>query len=476
MPTAINKLKSSRSPRTIIQADYSSGLEATIFVVSVIMRVFELGNPRIKFPFPFWAFSGPADGGHGTEWIDKAGYKRESARLFRFIQKPGGLSYFLGIKRRIIKEEKVLEEEARIWRNSLSGLSDRDLVNTYYQFIDHYSYYYGLGAITFLYEAILSEHLTTSLLSRSPQFLNHLPALLNTDYISFIIKNERALDEIAAVRSSRHRRQLIDKYCSDFFYIRSNYQRAPELNGDFINTEIRNLRHRPAVKSIPATQKSSRLRLTAVDRKIINLLRISQAINDKRKQINLIGSYMMFRFLEEAERRRKILPSLAQRAFWFEYRGLVLRPKNLIPQLKKRVAYSVIFDHGRSRYFNYVALKERPTGADAGTAISGTPASPGVYRGRVRRVLLRSDFKKFQAGEVLVTDSTRPEFLPVMKKAGAIVTDEGGLTCHAAVVARELHKPCIVGTKEASRRLKDGDEVEVDAGKGSVAILDKKNR
>jgi pyruvate,water dikinase len=66
---------------------------------------------------------------------------------------------------------------------------------------------------------------------------------------------------------------------------------------------------------------------------------------------------------------------------------------------------------------------------------------------------------------------TRPDYLPAMQKASAFVTDEGGITCHAAIIAREMKKPCIIGTKIASKIIKDGDMVEVDADKGVVRIL-----
>lgn len=69
---------------------------------------------------------------------------------------------------------------------------------------------------------------------------------------------------------------------------------------------------------------------------------------------------------------------------------------------------------------------------------------------------------------------TSPWYLPAMKKATAIVTDEGGITCHAAIVSRELKKPCIIGTKIATKVLKDGDLVEVDANKGIVRIIKQK--
>ena len=69
---------------------------------------------------------------------------------------------------------------------------------------------------------------------------------------------------------------------------------------------------------------------------------------------------------------------------------------------------------------------------------------------------------------------TRPEFIPLIRKAAAIVTDAGGILCHAAIVAREMKKPCIVGTKVATKAFKDGDLVEVDANKGVVKILKRK--
>ena len=76
-------------------------------------------------------------------------------------------------------------------------------------------------------------------------------------------------------------------------------------------------------------------------------------------------------------------------------------------------------------------------------------------------------------GEILVTGMTDPRFVPLMKQVGAIVTDAGGMLCHAAIVARELKKPCIVGTKFATQVLKDGDLVEVDADKGEVRVVER---
>lgn len=98
-------------------------------------------------------------------------------------------------------------------------------------------------------------------------------------------------------------------------------------------------------------------------------------------------------------------------------------------------------------------------------------ASLKKVRGAVRVILGSGNFRKMKKGEILVTNETDATFLPVMKLAKAIVTDEGGILCHAAIVARELKKPCIVGTKIATRALKTGDLVEVDADRGVIKIL-----
>ncbi len=102
--------------------------------------------------------------------------------------------------------------------------------------------------------------------------------------------------------------------------------------------------------------------------------------------------------------------------------------------------------------------------------VKGQIAYKGKVTGRVR-VLNTSQVSDFADGDVIVTGMTTPDFAPLMKKAVAIVTNEGGITCHAAIVSRELKKPCVIGTKIATQVFKDGDMVEVDADNGIVRII-----
>lgn len=106
--------------------------------------------------------------------------------------------------------------------------------------------------------------------------------------------------------------------------------------------------------------------------------------------------------------------------------------------------------------------------AELVTLVRGLPASPGIGRGKVRNIKDITEIDKVQDGDILVTVMTNPDMVPAMRRATAVVTDEGGRTCHAAIVSRELGIPCIVGGKNASEVLKEGMEVTVDASRGVV--------
>lgn len=114
------------------------------------------------------------------------------------------------------------------------------------------------------------------------------------------------------------------------------------------------------------------------------------------------------------------------------------------------------------------------TAAEEVHELRGQVAQRGNVTGRVRVVRNQREMTAVEKGDILVAPMTTPDFLPAMKKAAAFVTNEGGITCHAAIVSREFKKPCIIGTKIATNVLHDGDLVEVDAERGVVTILERK--
>jgi len=130
------------------------------------------------------------------------------------------------------------------------------------------------------------------------------------------------------------------------------------------------------------------------------------------------------------------------------------------------------FGEEAEKLFAYVEEQQMPSLASDTVQIKkGITASRGKVRGRVKLVPTPDDNYKVEKGDILIAYSTMVDNLPAMKKAAAFVTESGGLTCHAAVVAREFGIPCIVSLKNAMSDFKDGDMVEVDADNGIVKIV-----
>ncbi len=104
--------------------------------------------------------------------------------------------------------------------------------------------------------------------------------------------------------------------------------------------------------------------------------------------------------------------------------------------------------------------------------VHGLPASPGIAAGKAHVIMSSQDINEFKQGEILITEMTAPDWVPAMRKAKAIVTNKGGVTCHAAIVSRELGIPCIVGTaskgNSATEAISSGNEITVDANNGVV--------
>ena len=120
-------------------------------------------------------------------------------------------------------------------------------------------------------------------------------------------------------------------------------------------------------------------------------------------------------------------------------------------------------------------LEEESYGSE-NKLLNGLSASHGLVRGKTKIVLKVNDLNKVEKGDILVAPNTTPSFVPAMKKAAGIITDEGGITCHAAIISRELGIPCVTGTRIATKVLNDGDEVEVDATHGKITVLKKAKR
>jgi pyruvate,water dikinase len=118
--------------------------------------------------------------------------------------------------------------------------------------------------------------------------------------------------------------------------------------------------------------------------------------------------------------------------------------------------------------YSNMVIKTAPSKGAA--IVTGMPGSSGVASGKIKIIQPDKLDQDFEEGSVLVCSVTTPMYVPLMQKAAAIVTDQGGILSHAAIVARELKKPCIVGTVDATKKLKNGQLVTVDATEGTVTV------
>ncbi len=198
-----------------------------------------------------------------------------------------------------------------------------------------------------------------------------------------------------------------------------------------------------------------------------------------RRHAQLLDLYLMHKsLLEEIARRLDLRRVQVQFMIKDEIKaalvsGQILNQKILNERLKECVLYT-------EKNFEKVYVGSEMKQITAGLKslfdknlkeLTGQTAQPGYAKGVVKIIIRAKDMKKFEKGNILVSIATDPDVVPAMKKAAAIVTEQGGITSHAAIVSRELGIPCVIGTKIATKVLKDGDRIEVDANKGIVRIL-----
>lgn len=225
------------------------------------------------------------------------------------------------------------------------------------------------------------------------------------------------------------------------------------------------------------------------------LTEISQRIALSRAEVKSCWAgtdwYMIPLFEEISKRTKEDIYNLQKYYLIKEIGDILFKGKKLDKkEFRQRDRCFVgLWKNGKSRYYSgdkAEEIAEKELGPlykiSATDELKGTPANSGklsgiahiLHAGKVENV--REVRKTFKKGEILITEMTQPNVMDVASKAGAIVTDEGGMLSHAAIISRELKIPCIVGTHFATILIKNGDEIEVDANKGIVRILKKKLR
>ncbi|MBI2548711.1 hypothetical protein HYW21_05160 [Candidatus Woesearchaeota archaeon] len=309
-----------------------------------------------------------------------------------------------------------------------------------------------------------------------------IKTLLLPDEMSYTQEEEVSLLKIKLCLSKK----TIEQHQQEFFWYTNNYG---YIEIEPVSHFLERLQHLSNAKErlteinkrIEETRKAKQMILKKYNLPpktllFLQFMALLAKRRDMRKRCQAKGNVLLKRFLQEIGRRRSIDYHL------FEQLSAHTIVTDLFSKKEKELKAignksCGLYDYKQGSFVWYGKDAEEIKAVyDAaicmeGTEIKGMPACNGKARGRVRVIISIKDFSRMKQGEILVTYNTRPEFVPIMKKAGAIVTEEGGITCHAAVVSRELGVPCIVGVKAVTQRLKDNDLVEVDATNGVVKKL-----
>lgn len=281
----------------------------------------------------------------------------------------------------------------------------------------------------------------------------------------------------------------VDKFQRKYFWFDSNYKEAPELTAPQIKKRIEKVLAKSSklqlLKEIEQTKQKERrlkvrkkeiehkIKLSKKDQILFSLLsRFSQLI-DIRKEGMLRSTFSRYKFLQEVSRRKKLDLNLMLFMSTSEVADIMADQDINLDNISQRKKGVVIYYLPTSEKIFIGQQAEKLYQAYLENLLSsefkGNVAyDPGVkVQGQVCKIInTRTD--KFRPGSVLVTTMTRPDFMHLMREAQAIITDEGGLTCHAAVISRELSIPCIIGTKVGTKVLKTGDKIEMDFETGMV--------
>ncbi len=266
--------------------------------------------------------------------------------------------------------------------------------------------------------------------------------------------------------------EIKNKLIEEFEFDRKKAKiKLEELNGRF--------------KEIQNKRKKKLSALTENEKKIVEYIIKLSELRDIRKDIHSKGITLLYRIA-----KLKILDKLKIPEEYLEYisydellKDLNYFKNNKDKILKRKEGYVLLVEDSGKTFSQYGNIKKSKDMLNAevksqnklkDNQVRGNCAYSGKVKGKVRIIdNVKKQAKDFQEGEILVTSMTRPEFVPLMKKSIATITNEGGLTCHAAIISRELQIPCVIGTKNATQLLKNGDLVEVDADNGVVRILER---
>ncbi len=318
---------------------------------------------------------------------------------------------------------------------------------------------------------------------QNPSELNRYLSILATPtQRSFLHEREEDLFKISKIKDKNQRKKEIGDHLKNFYWVRNTYAGRMIITPADIEKELKTVHYMPHDPLSIKKKKQEIMQKLRLDKELVELLEASDFMTnwqDKRKKDIFMAIEKAELVLRELSRRTKIEIKLLRYLSYPDIKLPLFSDKALTQKLMER-RNGVVFYITANQELSLTGKEYEEFQIKANTTaekkqemkeFNGMTASLGTAVGPVKICKNIQDINEVKEGDILVASMTRPEFLPAMKKAAAIVTDEGGITSHAAIIARELKKPCIIGTKIATHILKNGMTVEVKANHGLIVIL-----
>ncbi len=394
--------------------------------------------------------------------------------------------HYLAQVRRDYQDRLVEHEDLyhMIDKTDLSALNDTELLKVLRQTNTLYinnacGTAHICEAVSHNAEAELIAHLPKSL-TDNDNFAELFATLTAPTEQSFLSREEDELARIATLNESELASAL-EKHQKRYHWVNNSYAGDKYLSIDDFRGRLGHAEALSLRKDMNAEKNALFLRyqLNESARMTIHLIDFTASWQDERKGNILKTIHYLDRLLLELARRTKIDIRYLRYLFPSELEKARVLADIEGKHSQIRVRYegvAIYTDEKRlitatREDYSHIVNLIKGLAPDADGVVRGLVARKGMISGRVAIVHDVTELDKVKNGDIIVASMTRPEYMPALRKAAAIVTDEGGITCHAAIVARELGVPCIIGTKHATTALKDDDFVVVDANKGVVSIL-----
>lgn len=381
---------------------------------------------------------------------------------------------------------------SRLKDNELAKIH-KELVETFYPFSG--MTFYSIDAMDLKLEELILKKLKQLIREKlKDEYKESVLAveysiLTTPDELSFVNKEELMINKLAEKKlPGEELRKEAQKIVDLFWWVPLAWQRLNPRTVEDILAKISEIKdpkeNIERIKNHVKTAKSAKKEMAekySFDDEMNHLLSLFEeyaVLHDYRKEGQMKTAFFLYRINDEIGKRKNIDAELLDYSYPGEIQRLLLEGNIDIEELKDRKkAVYYHYKSGKEEFYSGEKAmglidKELKTADEVIENFSGLTASLGKAIGKAKICHGVNDAKrKLQQGDILVTGMTTPDFVPYMKKAAAIVTEEGGATSHAAIISRELGIPCIVGTKIAMKVLNDNDLVEVDADNNIVRLL-----